>query len=446
MVENKRIKKLNKFEIRKNKYGIYWMQASQRVCFNHALYHAIYLANQFNIPLYVVFGVTDRYLNADVRHYVFMLEGIKEIFQILNQKGIKTIIEIVKYPYESVIKYSKNASFVVTDVGYTRIQREWREKLAQKINCVLYQVESDVIVPVEVVSKKEEFGAYTIRSKIQKNIPEFLTFHTDIPKIKNKILQKNILYDFEKILKKLKLKKQVMETKKFTGGYSQAKKILKKFLDEKLENYTKLKNDPTVDFQSNLSPYIHFGQISTHEIALEVLKAGVNINHAFLDELIIRRELAINFVYYNKDYDNFNCLPAWTKKTLLDHEFDKRQYNYNIKQLENGETHDIYWNTAQKELVKTGKMHGYMRMYWGKKVIEWTKSLMDAYDILVYLNDKYELDGRDPNGYAGIAWCFGKHDRPWREINIFGKVRYMSENGLKTKFNMDKYIERVNNE
>ncbi len=446
MINNKRIQKLNKIEIKRNKYGIYWMQASQRVYFNDALNYAIYLANQLNIPLYVIFGITDKYLNADIRHYIFMIEGLKETFQILNQKGIKTIIEIVKYPYEAVIKYSKDASFVIADVGYTKIQREWRSRLAQKINCALYQVESDVIVPVEIASKKEEFGAYTIRNKIIKNIPEFLGYQSDIPEINKKILQKNILYDFEKIIDRLKLKREVMQSKKFTGGYSQAKKLLKIFINKKLKKYERLKNDPSFDFQSNLSPYIHFGQISTFEIALEVFKAGININHAFLDELIIRRELAVNFVYYNKNYDNFNCLPDWAKKTLIDHESDKRSYIYNLKQLENGETHDIYWNAAQKELLKTGKMHGYMRMYWGKKVIEWTKSLLDAYDILVYLNDKYELDGRDPNGYAGIAWCFGKHDRPWGERNIFGKVRYMSENGLKIKFDMDKYIEKVKNE
>lgn len=445
MIEQERIKKLNTIEEKKGKYGVCWMQASQRVFYNFALNYAIELSNKFKIPLLVIFGLTENYLNASERHYAFMLQGLSETFSLLNQKGIDTKLEFVNEPYEAVLKYSKDAAFVVGDVGYTKIQKNWREKLKQKLKCAYYLVESDVVVPVEEVSAKEEFGAYTIRPKIIKKIFKYINNRPGFPDLNEKT-KKIKKINFDIIFKRLKFNNRTSISKKFKGGYSDAKHLLNKFIKEKLKYYERFRNDPSKDFQSDLSPYIHFGQISTLEIAQEVLKTGINLKHQFLDELIIRRELAINFVYYNKDYDNFNSLPNWSKDTLLFHESDKREYNYNLKQLENAETYDIYWNAAQKELIKTGKMHGYMRMYWGKKVIEWTKSVIEAYHILIYLNDKYELDGRDPNGYAGIAWCFGKHDRPWGERKIFGKVRYLNKNGLKKKFDMEKYVKRVEDE
>jgi deoxyribodipyrimidine photo-lyase len=188
-----------------------------------------------------------------------------------------------------------------------------------------------------------------------------------------------------------------------------------------------------------MSPYLHFGQISPLYISLQILESEKQNIDSFLEELIIRRELAINFVYYNNHYDSFDGLHDWQKKTLNDHKNDQRDYMYTLSELENAETHDPYWNAAQKEMIIRGKMHGYMRMYWGKKIIEWTKTPEVAYKIALYLNNKYELDGRDPNGFAGVAWCFGKHDRPWKERAIFGKIRYMNAKGLKRKFDTEAY-------
>ena len=245
-------------------------------------------------------------------------------------------------------------------------------------------------------------------------------------------------------MKLLKIDETVSLSNQFRGGTNVALSILKEFIKKHLSKYPQGKNDPTKNHISNLSPYLHFGQISPLTVTLrlqQIKNPGID---SFLEELIIRRELSINFVYYNKDYDSFQSIPTWCKNTLSDHRHDKREHVYNLEEFEYAQTHDPYWNAAQKQMVTTGKMHGYMRMYWGKKIIEWTSSPEEAYTIALKLNNKYELDGRDPNGFAGVAWCFGKHDRPWIERSIFGKIRYMNAKGLKRKFDIDLYAKQYN--
>jgi deoxyribodipyrimidine photo-lyase len=202
-----------------------------------------------------------------------------------------------------------------------------------------------------------------------------------------------------------------------------------------------------VERGSGLSPYLHFGQIGPLEVALTVREApGIpeKAKEAFLEEMIVRRELSANFVFYNPRYDTYEgALPAWSRATLEKHRHDPRPYLYGLQELENAATHDLYWNAAQEEMVKTGRMHNYMRMYWGKKIIEWSASPEEAWDTALYLNNRYELDGRDPNAFAGIAWCFGKHDRPWAEHPVFGQVRFMNQKGLDRKFRMKAYLSRV---
>jgi deoxyribodipyrimidine photo-lyase len=233
------------------------------------------------------------------------------------------------------------------------------------------------------------------------------------------------------------------------AGNSAAHKMLKHFLNHKLERYHESKNDPNLDGQSNLSPYLHFGQISAQRVALEIQNSTVNSasKDAFLEELIVRRELSDNFCFYNNNYDTVDGFPTWAQKTIEEHVKGKRQYTYSLEQFEGAETHDELWNAAQMEIVKTGKMHGYMRMYWAKKILEWTKSPGDALRIAIYLNDRYELDGRDPNGYVGCAWSIGGvHDRAWPSRPVFGKIRSMSYQGCKSKFDVESYIEKMHRE
>jgi deoxyribodipyrimidine photo-lyase len=244
-------------------------------------------------------------------------------------------------------------------------------------------------------------------------------------------------------LKGLKVDSSVKGVDWLTGGTSQALERFQSFLSHSLDRYHLNRNDPALAIQSNMGPYLHFGQISPITLALEANRTGSPGAESFLEELVIRRELAFNFVHYNPSYDRFECLPDWARRTLKDHSRDLREYVYSIEELEKGTTHDPYWNAAQREMVITGKMHNYMRMYWGKKILEWIEDPPEAFQTALYLNNRYSLDGRDPNSYAGVAWCFGKHDRPWTERPIFGKIRYMNDKGLKRKFPIAKYVKRI---
>jgi deoxyribodipyrimidine photo-lyase len=420
------------------------MQASQRSEYNHALEYSIIKANELNRPVVIFFGLTEKYPNANQRHYHFMLEGLKELQHSLEERGLKIVIRKVS-PEIGAIQLSKNASLVVVDRGYLKIQKNWRTNVAKQIRCPLTQVESDVVVPVEVTSKKEEYSAATIRSKITNKLLNYLIpLKKRIPKKQSLKIDLDSLEieNVSKLMLSLNIDNSVKTVDRFKGGTSQAKKNLHLFIKRKIDDYPRLRNDPNIDGLSNMSPYLHFGQISPVYVALKVLKSNSPGKDAYLEELVIRRELSMNFVFYNEKYDTIEGLPRWAKQNLEFHRSDNRDYIYNLETLENAETHDPYWNAAQKEMVVGGKMHGYMRMYWGKKILEWTKSPEKAIDVAIYLNDKYELDGRDPNGYTGISWCMGKHDRPWKERTIFGKIRYMNAQGLKRKFDADMYAKK----
>lgn len=445
-----RVKTLNDVEINKNgEYILYWMQQSQRVKYNHALSYGIMEAERLNLPLVVFFALTS-YPEANERHYFFMLEGLRELKEELERRKIKFVLQLGN-PVELVYEVSKKASLAVVDKGYMKIQKTWWEKLGDLIEVPLLEVESDLVVPVETASPKEEYAAYTIRKKIHRELEDYMV-EMKVPEIGKSSLALDIfseeVEDTKGLIARLKLGKEVGKTKFFHGGYREARERLEDFIENKLDKYSELKNNPALDYTSTLSPYLHFGQISPLEIALEVKKSACNPESvsAFLEELIVRRELAFNFCYYNEDYDSYKGLKAdWIYKTLEKHMEDEREYIYSLEEFEKALTHDKIWNACQRELVYSGDMHGYMRMYWGKKILEWTAFPQEAFQIAVYLNNKYALDGRDANSFTGIAWCFGKHDRPWFERSIFGKVRYMNDSGLRRKFKVEDYITKINN-
>jgi deoxyribodipyrimidine photo-lyase len=439
-----RVKKIKEINMN-GKYIVYWMNHSQRAYFNHSLEFAIELSNKYKKPLLVYFPVTDKYRFSNIRYYKFMLEGVLEAKRYIEKRGIKFSIEKVNNIKEAILNLLDNALALIIDKSYLKFYRNLNNKIIQESRISIFEVESDVIIPVEIVSNKQEPYAYLIRQKIYSMIDKFL-----IPLKHRKIEINSLDYDFgvsdtENILNSLNIDRSV-STVRYIGGYSQARKYLEEFISKKLYKYKQFRSYPELDYQSNLSPYLHFGHISPIEIAIEILsKYGRDENvESFFNEMIIWRELARNFSYYNPNYNQYEGIPNWAKQTLEQHLSDKRDYIYSLEELENAKTHDEYWNAAQNELLKTGKMHNYMRMYWCKKIIEWTEHPKQAFNIACYLNDKYELDGRDPNSYAGISWCFGTHDRPWQERKIFGKVRYMGKSGLENKFDMKKYLEKVN--
>jgi deoxyribodipyrimidine photo-lyase len=374
-----------------------------------------------------------------------MVEGLKEVKHSLAKRGIQMVI-LYKSPEIGALHLAKKASLTVVDRGYLKIQKAWRNDASKRMDCPLIQVETDIIVPVEETSPKEEYGAATIRSKIKRKLDAFLVPLKEHESIIDSLSLEFDSFDIEdvdKAISRLRIDRSVRKVEAFHGGMKEASDHLDFFLESKLDRFPELRNDPTLDYLSHMSPYLHFGQISPLYIALEVSKTRSLGAEAFLEELIVRRELTMNFVYYNEKYDSIDSIPDWAKKTLKTHQKDRRPYLYTPEEFEDAGTHDPYWNAAQKEMVTKGKMHGYMRMYWGKKILEWSKTPEEAFKIALYLNNKYELDGRDPNGFTGVAWCFGKHDRPWGERSVFGNLRYMSDKGLKRRFNADKYVKMM---
>jgi len=425
---------------------IYWMSRDQRVHDNWALLFAQKLALGNNSELAVVFNLVPDFLEATIRQYGFMLKGLQQVEKELNKFNIPFYLLQGK-PDKTISKFisGKNISIIISDFDPLRVKILWKRDLAKKINIPFYEVDAHNIVPCLYVSQKIEYGAYTIRPKIHKALPEFLEEFSQVIKMK-----KPGKFSFQKVNWKgvrenLKVDFSVTEVNWIKPGEKEARKCLGKFILEKLDKYNDERNDPTKNGQSNLSPYLHFGQISAQRVALEVqeLKNHSDSSEAFLEELIVRRELSDNFCYYNSEYDSFKGFHEWAQKSLNEHRKDKREFVYSLKQFENAKTHEELWNAAQMELMKTGKLHGYMRMYWAKKILEWTKSPENALSIAIYLNDKYNLDGRDPNGYTGCAWSIGGiHDRAWTERPVFGKIRYMNYNGCKRKFDVNGYIKR----
>jgi deoxyribodipyrimidine photo-lyase len=444
MIQQQRIQQFNHQSLRSGDYVIYWMQASQRVLDNHALEFAVRKANKLGQSVVVFFGLTESFPEANARHYLFLLEGLRETAKSLEKRGIAFVIQHIP-PEQGILLLAKHASLVVVDRGYLRVQRHWRHEAAQHLRCPLIQVETDVIVPVETVSPKEEYTAATIRPKIQKHLETFLVPLVSEPLQRSSLnhrLESLDLSNVSRILATLSIDHTVKPSSIYHGGTSQALRCLRQFMDQQLPLFSEIRNDPGKDSSSSMSPYLHFGHISPLTIAIQIQATENSSTKAYLEELIVRRELSMNYVFYNTSYDSFEGLPSWAKTTLLTHAKDKRKYLYTKDELEHAQTHDPYWNAAQNEMITTGKMHGYMRMYWGKKILEWTPSPQQAYQIALSLNNKYELDGRDPNGFTGVAWCFGKHDRAWQERPIFGKVRYMNDAGLVRKFDMTSYVKK----
>jgi len=429
----------------KGRYVLYWMQAAQRATCNHALELALREANARHLPLLVYFGLAERVPRANARHYAFMLEGLRETQHLLANRGTRLIVRR-ESPEQGVIDLARDAALAVVDKGYLRWQRAWYRYAAERLACPLIQIECNVVVPVPIASAKEEYAARTIRPKIERLLDAYLAplyEESAIHDARGIDVASLDLEGAEAILTSLDVDRSVAPSSTWKGGESQARRLLYEFIESKLDHYAELRNEPIQDSISHLSPYLHFGQVSPLEIALAVRRAASPGGPAYLEELIVRRELAMNMVYYNPNYDAFDCLPTWAVNALRAHAGDSRLYLYERDEWEAARTHDPYWNAAQREMMITGKMHGYMRMYWGKKLLEWSRTPEEAYDTAVYLNDKYELDGRDPNGYAGIAWCFGKHDRPWDARPVYGAVRSMTAEGLKRKFDADAYVARI---
>lgn len=445
IIDQRRIRSLNDKAPRDGRYTLYWMQQSQRAEHNDALEFAVRRANENQSRLLVAFALTDQYPDANARHYQFMLQGLNEVRSQLKRRNIKFVLRLGE-PTSTIVELARDACEVVCDRGYLRHQRQWRDEVAKAVDCRVWQVEADAIVPVEVASDKQEYAARTIRSQLNELADEFTT------ELRTTALTKDSLSlsvageewdDAASLTRRLSIDHSVEPVDEFIGGTSHARRRLNDFLSNDLSRYANRTSivDPAV---SHLSPYLHFGQISPVDLALAVKsKRGQtrDSKDAFLEELLVRRELAFNFVHYCADYDSLHCLPDWARETLQKHESDERPHHYTATELENAETHDEPWNAMMTEMKHRGYLHNHLRMYWGKKIIEWTNTIDHAYRTALELNNRYFLDGRDCNSYANIAWLFGLHDRAHAERDVFGKVRFMSADGLKRKIDVEALVQ-----
>lgn len=434
---------------------LYWMQRAQRGRDNHALNAAIALGNALHLPTVVLFVIA-AYPAANLRHYHFMLEGLAVTARQLRERGTPLILRRGD-PGHVVVRMARELepAAVISDECELRVPRQWRQYVKEQLSIPFACIDADVVVPSKYMPK-EEWAARTIRPKIQRLLPIYLQPMTELASEYPLAESPRDPGDVDNplhYLETLQLDRSVPPSPIFHGGYDEGQRHLQHFISERLFGYAERRNHPEVAGTSELSAYLHFGQIAIQQVAWTIEQyvppatgsAQIDIDGgraAYLEELIVRRELAVNFALHNPCYDSLQGCPAWGQATLRKHAHDLRPWNYTLEELEQSRTHDDLWNACQREMVITGRMHGYMRMYWAKKILEWVTTPEDAFNYAVYLNDKYELDGRDANGYTGIAWAIGgKHDRPWGpERSIFGLVRYMALSGMQRKMDTRLYI------
>lgn len=420
---------------------VYWMRRAVRARDNPSLDAAIQVANALDKPVVVLFALVS-VANANLRHYTFLIEGLPDVQEDLDYRNVGFALR--RYPNHGVTEFCSDvrAALLVTDENPLRGPEQRLQRVVRELRIPVWSVDSDVVVPSNLITGKQ-YAARIIRPKLLRLRDQFLK-PSGNPKAKvpwNKRM--NSLARDASVLDGLGMNRTVQPAPAIRGGTQAAMRRLRLFLQKKLPAYSQLRNRPESDGTSTLSPYLHFGNISPVTIAREVMTAAApqKSKDEFLDQLVTWRELSINFVRHNELYDSLECAEPWAMRTLAKHARDQRPVLYTETQLENAETHDELWNAAQMQMVEQGWMHNYMRMYWGKKILEWTRSPAEAFQIAVRMNDKYELDGRDPNGYAGIAWAVaGKFDRPWFQRPIFGQIRYMSGPSTGKKFDSKKYI------
>jgi deoxyribodipyrimidine photo-lyase len=450
-----RIRRLNERLFRGDaKYVLYWSQMNRRVEGNHALAYAVEMANQSQLPVLFYEGLTNSYPYASDRFHTFILQGVADTERCLGELGIGYVFYLRRGPADAndvLYQLARDAAAVITDDYPTFIARRNNASVPAKLPVPYYAVDSSCVVPMSRIEQRQ-YAAYTIRPKIHKLLEYYLKpvpamrVARKFPRTASKLHTSVSADSIPALVASCEIDHRVKPSLSFRGGSCQAEEHLWRFLDHSLARYANEKNEPSAHATSGLSPYLDFGHISSLQVALAAREHAQEhklIADEFLEELIVRRELAFNFSRHAQHPDSLDELPKWALATLQKHNRDPRPYLYTREQLERGETRDPLWNAAQKELLLRGTIHGYYRMYWGKKIIEWTETHQQALDEMIYFHDRYALDGRDPNTYTNILWCFGLHDRPFTERPIFGQVRYMSYDGMKRKTDVAAYIREI---
>eukprot|EP00058_Branchiostoma_floridae_P001446 XP_002586934.1 hypothetical protein BRAFLDRAFT_103595 [Branchiostoma floridae] len=410
-------------DLKQNCGGImYWMSRDQRVQDNWALLFAQRLAMKHKVPLYVCFCLVPKFLDANIRHYGFMLKGLEEVEKFPSPDWLCC-------GFLPGFVDEKNIGGVVTDFSPLRTPLKWVHDLAGKLpsDVPFVQVDAHNIVPCWEASPKQEYGARTIRGKIHNQLSSYLTEFPPVSQHPHPPKDKPEPTDWAAARASLKVDMTVAEVTWATPGTTGGLRMLESFCKQRLKNFGTDRNNPNKRALSNLSPWIHFGQISVQRCILTVKKYRSKYKEsvdAYIEEAIIRRELSDNFCFYNHDkYDSIKGASAWAQKTLKDHAGDKREYLYSREQLEQAKTHDDLWNAAQVLDINFS-----------------CANLLSIWEVQ-YSIDKYSLDGRDPNGYVGCMWSIcGIHDQGWAERPVFGKIRFMNYNGCKRKFDVAQFV------
>ena len=426
---------------------LYWMSREQRSEDHWPLLAAAEAAALLKRPLVCAFCFSRSFCGAQKRHYTFLVQGLKETESEMLKQNVKMLF-LFGDPGQAIASLAESlqAALLVLDFDPLPEKRAWKAALLQRIRTPLYETDGHNIIPAWIASPKTEYSAATFRKKVQPLLPSFLEEFPPFPSLplweRHTIEHRHTL---EEAVSNVQAGNAGPTIEWIAPGASKARESLRKFLSEKLSGYDTRRNDPTLSGVSGLSPWLHFGQLSPQRVALEAMKEPPSPGQdAFLEELLVRRELADNFCLYEPKAGTYDGLPEWGRKTLALHKNDSRPSLYSLTSLERGETADLLWNAAQREMVARGKMHGWLRMYWAKKILEWTETPEEAFERALLFNDRYELDGRDPNGIAGVSWAIGGlHDRPWANRQVFGMIRYMNDRGAARKFKVNRYIEEA---
>ena len=429
---------------------VYWMQRAMRAVENSALDVAIEAANRLELPVVIYFGVVPNYPNANLRHYHFLQQGLRSVAEHAAARGIGLVVRRAPATLAAFLEETR-AALLIGDENPCREPERWRHVLAGRISIPFWTVDADVIVPSRLFNRSFAL-LHHFRPKLRAELPHFLTALPKVEPLHAWRSPKNLVsfpLDEEITTGFSHLDRTILPVDAFLGGTHAALKRLREFVDHDLARYDENRNRPERDGTSRLSPYLHFGNIGPLTIALAVQKAVTSgkipsaATETFLEQLIGWRELSVLFVRHEPNYDNWECAAPWARRTLIEHAADPRPYRYTLAQLERAETHDELWNAAQRQMRTTGWMHNFLRMYWAKMILAWSPDPATAFDWAVLLNDRYQLDGRDPNGYAGIAWSIvGRHDRPWFNRPVFGLIRPMSGAALGKKFDAAAYIRK----
>jgi deoxyribodipyrimidine photo-lyase len=426
---------------------VYWMSRDQRADDNWALIYAIRAANEKNVPLCVVFCLVPEYLNTTERQYSFLIEGLRQLESRIKERGIGFRL-MEGFPDTELPSFFNQvgAGLVITDFDPLKIKKQWKRRVVGALDISVIEVDAHNIVPCRVAADRRIMSFANFRSKVIPLLSEYLVEYPNGEKIDRKWEPETKPIDWVSAASKLRIDRNVKPLTWIVPGEKAAKEALETFIRDRISAYSEGVMDPSKNSQSDLSPHLHIGSLSSQRAVLEVMasEASETAKSTFIENIVVKKEIADNFCLHTPEYDSVGAFPEWARRSINLHRSDVREHLYSLEQLDQGQTHDPLWNAAQMELVKRGKIHGYLREYWANNILEWTRSPEEAFWVAIHLNDRYSLDGGDPSGYTGVAMVIGGlYGHPWKPKEVIGKIKKMTYTGARLRFDIKAYEEKV---